>query len=213
MAHAASAHGHDEHTGHGGHHVIAKRDLTRTISILIGLTALTVGLGLLERHFAEERGIEIFGSFSVLVALAIAGVKAYFVAAYFMGLKYDRGTNLLAFVGSGIFLVIFLAFTFMDTLFRDTFEEQSAIPVDMIQAEALEAARQSEVLQPAFDAVPLVDEPDAQLFPGAASDPTMADPAASGDATPAIEDGGDEAAADAATPEPSGAAEDDTETE
>lgn len=185
MAHAA----HDHHDGHGGHHVLQKRDLLRTITILVVLTVLTVVLGLLERHFAETQGIEIFGPFSVPIALLIAGTKAYFVAAYFMGLKDDGGTNLLAFVGSGLFLVIFLAFTYADTGFRDTFEERSAVPVDAIEAEALEAAAETERIQPSFEAVPLVTEPDAGLFPSASGTP--AGDATMEDATPAIEGPGD----------------------
>jgi len=162
MAHAAHADGHEEHTGHGGHHVASPRDLVRTISILVALTALTVVLGLL-----EQNGLIHLGALSVPVALAIAGVKAYFVAAHFMALKYDGGTNLLAFVGSVVFLIIFLAFTYLDTGFRDTFEEQSATPIDQLEAELLEAQAESEALAPAFEAVPLVNEPDAGLFPNA----------------------------------------------
>ncbi|OZC03231.1 cytochrome C oxidase subunit IV family protein [Rubricoccus marinus] len=163
MAHAAHADGHDEHTGHGGHHVASPALLLRTIGILVGLTVLTVALG-----WMEQNGVIHLGAFSVPVALLIAGGKAYFVAAYFMGLKYDGGTNLLAFVGSIVFLVIFLTFTYLDTGFRDTFEEQSATPIDEIEAGILEATRESEALAPAFEAVPLVTEPDADLFPNAA---------------------------------------------
>ena len=186
MAHAAHGDGHGEHTGHGGHHVASPQLLWRTIGILVGLTVLTVGLALMERWFEEHHGIEIFGPFSVPIAILIAGTKAYFVAAYFMGLKYDGGTNLLAFVGSGVFLVIFLTFTYLDTGFRDTFEERSATPVDQIQAEVLEAQLESERLQPAFEAVPLVNEPDAGLFPNAPDASPATDPA-SPETMPAIE--------------------------
>lgn len=174
--------------------MIAKSDLIRTISILVGLTVLTVALGLLERYFEAEQGIHIFGPFSVPIALLIAGTKAYFVAAYFMGLKHDGGTNLLAFAGSVVFLIIFLSFTYLDTGFRDTFEERSAIPVDQIQQEALEAAAESERIQERFQAVPLVNEPDADLFPGEA--PAPADAMTTDDTSPAIE----------AAPEPAEAA-------
>lgn len=167
MAHAA-AHAHDD--DHGGHHLISKRDLLRTISILVVLTVVTVGLALLERYFETEHGLHIFGPFSVPIALAIALTKAYFVASYFMGLKYDGGTNLLAFVGSVVFLLIFLSFTYLDTGFRDTFEERSAIPVDEINAEVLEANAASESIQDEFKAVPLVRTPDAGLFPNAAAE-------------------------------------------
>ena len=199
MAHAAHADGHDEHTGHGAHHVASPRSLLTTISILVALTFLTVILALLERYFAEPEhgGMEIFGPFSVPIALLIAGTKVYFVAAYFMGLKYDGGTNLLAFVGSGVFLAIFLTFTFLDTGFRDTFEEQSAVPIDEIQADVLEAARTSEALTPAFEAVPLVRQPDEGLFPNAVERDANATvdttSAASAPATPAPASGAPEA--------------------
>ena len=189
MAHATAAthgDGHDEHTGHGGHHVASPQLLIKTISILAGLTILTVCLALLER-WGVEHGMEIFGPFSVPIALAIAGTKAYFVAAYFMGLKYDGGTNLLAFVASIVFLLIFLSFTYLDTGFRDTFEKQSAVPVDEIQADVLEAARENEVLRPSFEAVPLVTEPDPGLFPSADASAAPAALDASGEATPAAE--------------------------
>src|SRR5690606_26007905 len=106
MAHVDDAHAptHEEHTGHGGHHVLSRADLLRTFSILIGLTVLTVGLAFLERA-----DVLPLGGLSVPVALAIAGAKAFFVAAYFMGLKYDTGTNLLTFVGGVVFLIIFLS--------------------------------------------------------------------------------------------------------
>ena len=156
MAHAAEiSDTHVEHTGHGGHHVISKQVLFRTFGALVALTVLTVGLG-----YAERYDLVHFGSLSVPIALAIAGVKAFLVAAYFMGLKYDGGTNLLAFVGSILFLIIFLAFTFLDTLFRDTFEPSSAVPVDVINAQAMEAEARSERLQPMFEAQPLVEQPD-----------------------------------------------------
>ena len=163
MAHAAHEDGHDESTGHGAHHVASPQLLLKTIGVLVFLTILTVVLALMERS-----GWLPLGPLSVPVALLIASVKAYFVAAYFMGLKYDGGTNLLAFGGSAIFLLIFLTFTYLDTGFRDTFEEQSAVPIDEIQVEALEAARESELITPAFEAQPLVNEPDQGLFPNAA---------------------------------------------
>ena len=188
MAHAAHADGHDESTGHGAHHIASPQLLWRTIGILVVLTIVTVALALLERYFEHNHGVEIFGPFSVPIAMLIAGTKAYFVAAYFMGLKYDGGTNLLAFVGSGVFLAIFLTFTFLDTGFRDTFEERSATPVDMIQAEVLEAELESERIQERFEAVPLVNQPDAGLFPNAVDADAADGTAAADDATPAIVD-------------------------
>ena len=162
---------HEEHTGHGGHHVASPRLLLMTFGGLVFLTVLTVVLAL-----AERADIVPLGPLSVPVALAIAGAKAYLVAAFFMALKYDGGTNLIAFVGSGVFLVIFLAFTYLDTGFRDTFEEESAVPVDVIEAEALELEAEQERLLPSYEASQeaLVQRPDSLLFPNAPTAPAAA---------------------------------------
>ena len=200
--------GHTEHTGHGGHHVFDGRTLKVTFGILVALTILTVVLAFFERGEIDIFGLGIpvpeipFGPLSVPVALGIASVKAYFVAANFMGLKHDGGTNLIAFVGSIVFVCIFLGITFLDFGFRDTFEELSAVPADVLEVGELEAAAETEAIQEAFDAVPLVNEnPDPSLFGGAAVDPepTMAAPQAPVDApdgTPAIDGSASEPAAD-----------------
>lgn len=167
MAHdSAHSDGHEEHTGHGGHHVFSDTILKKTFGILVGLTLLTVVLALWERGFANVFGLEFtfphlpLGWLSVPVALAIAGTKAYFVAAYFMGLKHDSGSNLLVFVSSLIFLVIFFAFTWLDFAFRGTFEEMSAIPADVLEADAV-AAEESQI---EVDGESLLGRPDPALF-------------------------------------------------
>ena len=160
----STPHDHDAHNGHGTHHVLERPMLIRTFAALVGLTILTVGLALLERA-----DILPLGGLSVPVALAIAGVKATFVAANFMGLKSDfrhgGGSNVLAFIGSVVFLVIFLSFTYLDTGFRDTFQEVSATPIDIQEDEALVLeARQAE-LDARTQAPPLVAPADTLLFP------------------------------------------------
>jgi cytochrome c oxidase subunit 4 len=162
MTDDAHAPTHEEHTGHGAHHVLSRLDLVKTFSVLVALTILTVALALLERAHVIP-----LGALSVPVALAIAGAKATFVAAYFMGLKYDGGTNLLAFVGGTVFLVIFLSFTYLDTGFRDTFEEQSAVPVDVLRAEEAALLEQQERLLETATPPPFVALPDTALFPNA----------------------------------------------
>ena len=115
-----------DENGHKGHHINQPNVLIRTILLLVALTILTVGFAL-----AERAGILPLGGLSVPIALAIAGTKATFVAMYFMGLKYDGGTNALAFVAGIVFLAVFLSFTYLDTGFRDVFEPGSAVPIDM----------------------------------------------------------------------------------
>ena len=201
MAHTAAepGDGHEEHTGHGGHHVFSDTVLKRTFFVLVGLTFLTVILALFERGFGDFFGYTVtfpripFGPLSVPIALGIAGVKAYVVAAYFMGLKYERGTNVLVFVGSLVFLVIFFAFTFLDFAFRDSFEELSAVPTDVLEAEALVADEEQAAIQEALDAAPLVVQPDPDLFEdpeGPAGPATGAAPveAVPGEAGPAVID-------------------------
>lgn len=196
MAHAAADHsdGHEEHTGHGGHHVFSAYILKRTFAILVGLTILTVFLALWERGFADVFGLQFeypelpLGWLSVPVALAIAGTKVYFVASYFMGLKYEKGTNLLIFIGSFVFLVIFFAFTFLDFAFRDSFEELSAIPADVLEEEAILA----EENQVEIDNATLVAQPDPVLFgtPESPAGPADGEPveAIPGEAGPAVTD-------------------------
>lgn len=186
MAHDSHSDGFEDHTGHGGHHVFSDTILKRTFFILVGLTVLTVVLALWERGFANVFGLELeypalpVGGLSVPLALGIAGTKAYFVAAYFMGLKYDKGSSLLVFVASGVFLLIFFGITYLDFAFRDTFEEQSAITTDVLEAQALEAQAADEAIADEFDAAPLVLEPDPDLFgtPPAAAPAEGAAPAA-----------------------------------
>ena len=180
MAHDTHTEGHAE--GHH-HHVFEASMLKKTFGILVGLTVLTVVLALWERGFANIFGLELeypalpLGWLSVPVALAIAGTKVYWVASRFMGLKEEGGTNVLVFVGSTVFLVIFFGFTFLDFAFRDTFEELSAVPTDVLEEEALEAEAIGTEIADDFDAAPLVIEtPDSDLFQGRPAAPA-ADPA------------------------------------
>ncbi len=197
MSHPTDAHAdtHVEHTGHGAHHVLSVSTLLRTIGALVALTVLTVGLAL-----AERAGWLPLGPFSVPVALAIAGAKAALVAMFFMGLKYDTGANRVAFVGSLVFLAIFLVFTYLDTGFRDTFEEASAVTVDVIEADALALAGRDSLIQEAILPQTLVSAPDTLLLPQAQTDPAGA--ASAQPAAPATPAAGAAAPA-AASPDPS----------
>ena len=169
---AEQADGHDENTGHGTHHVFSDTMLKTTFAILVSLTILTVVLALMERGYGIFFGYRFpmphveFGALSVPLALAIASVKAYFVVGNFMGLKHDSPTYRLIFLGTLVFLLIFFSFTFLDFRFRNTFEELSAVPVDIEAEEVLAAQETQENIQAAFDAAPLVERADSLLFEG-----------------------------------------------
>ncbi len=186
MADHAHTEGHTEHTGHGGHHVFDAATLKKTFGILVGLTILTVVLALWERGFANVFGLELtypalpVGWLSVPLALGIAGTKVYWVASRFMGLKYEGGTNTLVFLGSASFLLVFFAFTYLDFAFRDTFEELSAVPTDVLEEEVLQAQEAQTGIADEFEAAPLVNTPDPDLFGIPAADPVPADAPAVG---------------------------------
>ncbi len=59
------------------------------------------------------------GAGNVIIAMAIATAKASLVVLFFMGLKYDKKFNAIAFLSSLIFLGLFLAFTLLDVNTRE----------------------------------------------------------------------------------------------
>ena len=73
---------------------------------------------------------------------------------------------------------MFFAFTYLDFAFRGTFEELSAVPTDVLEEEALEAQTIQTEIEDQFNAVPLVNDPDPDLFgaPASAADAVDAEP-------------------------------------
>ena len=87
------------------HHVSSPQQLLGIFAALLALTGLTVG--------AAQYS---FGDLDVWVALGIAGVKAFLVAAYFMHLRYDKPLNALLLVFSIVVVVLFLGVTLSDII-------------------------------------------------------------------------------------------------
>ncbi len=87
------------------HHVSSPAQLLGVFVGLLVLTAATIA--------ASEFP---FGDFDVWVALGIAGVKAFLVAAYFMHLRYDKPLNAMLLIFSIIVVVLFLGVTLSDTV-------------------------------------------------------------------------------------------------
>ena len=56
-----------------------------------------------------------FGSYDVLIVMLIATVKATLVGMFFMHLIYDKPFNIIMFVGSFVFLALFIIFTISDS--------------------------------------------------------------------------------------------------
>ncbi len=87
-----------------GPHVLPSSVLLRTAVALIALTALTVATSRLD-----------LGTFNLVVALAIACLKASVVALFFMHLKYENRFQLVVLAASLLFAVLLVSFVVFDT--------------------------------------------------------------------------------------------------
>lgn len=76
-----------------------------TIIALFVLTAITVWIAAFD-----------FGSnfVNLMIAMAIATVKATLVVLFFMHLRWEKGMNALVFLSSVFFVGVFMLFTFLD---------------------------------------------------------------------------------------------------
>jgi cytochrome c oxidase subunit 4 len=93
---------HDEH--HGVGHVVPFKILLGVFLALTALTVITVVASLFD-----------FGEFNLIVALAIAVVKASVVVLFFMHLLWDKPFNAIVFVGCLIFVGLFISLALLDT--------------------------------------------------------------------------------------------------
>ena len=100
------------------HHILPLSLYLGIGSILIFLTVVTVYAASID-----------FGAYNLLIAMAIAAVKASLVALYFMHLKYDNKLYLLLFLSAITFLAIFIVITMFDTLRRGDIYEIKSGPI------------------------------------------------------------------------------------
>lgn len=97
------AHGGGEH----GHHVVPMKVYFGVFGALLFLTVVTVAVAQVD-----------LGPMNMLVAMLVATVKASFVCAFFMQLKYDEKLNTIIFVFGLIFVALFFLFTLLDVFSR-----------------------------------------------------------------------------------------------
>jgi cytochrome c oxidase subunit 4 len=97
------------HAAGGEHkpHVLPLRIYLAVAAGLLSLTWLTVWVSYFD-----------IGAFNVVVAMAVATIKASLVTLFFMHLKYDERFNALVFVSAFAFLSLFFVFTLADTARR-----------------------------------------------------------------------------------------------
>lgn len=98
----AEAHGHG--VEHGLSHVTPVRLLVGVFALLMVLTAITVGATL----------VDLGPRLNLILAMFIATVKAGLVVTYFMHLRWDRPFNTLVFLGSLLFVSLFISMTLLD---------------------------------------------------------------------------------------------------
>ncbi|MEM1127118.1 MAG: cytochrome C oxidase subunit IV family protein [Bacteroidota bacterium] len=104
-----------------------KKVLYRVFGGLVFLTVLTVATA--KADFGPLNFIHI------PLALGIAGAKTFLVVMFFMALKYDNPVNLLTFLTSVVFVVIFITFTLFDTVFRGDMDNVETRTVMELQVE------------------------------------------------------------------------------
>jgi cytochrome c oxidase subunit IV len=78
------------------------------------LFAVFVALALLTVLTVAASGVN-FGEFNLVIALAIAVIKASLVLLFFMHLLWDKPFNAIVFVGCLIFVGLFISLTLLDT--------------------------------------------------------------------------------------------------
>jgi len=88
---------------HGAHHVCTQQLFAKIFASLLVLTTLTVVASRFD-----------FGGFNMIIAMAIAALKASLVMSVFMHMRWDTAINNIAFLSSLIFLALLILFTLAD---------------------------------------------------------------------------------------------------
>jgi cytochrome c oxidase subunit 4 len=99
-------HGDGNHE-HGKHHIIPISVYVGVLLILLVGTVITVAVAQVD-----------FGAMNTVIAMLVATVKASFVLAFFMHLKYDNLLNRVIFGSGFFFLMLLIAFSAADIFTR-----------------------------------------------------------------------------------------------
>jgi cytochrome c oxidase subunit IV len=99
-------------------HITPLRVYLTVAATLLVLTAITVKISLID-----------LGGWNLVVALAVATLKATLVALFFMHLLYDKKIYMIVFGVGIVFLAVFIALTMFDTLERGAVNPIEAGPI------------------------------------------------------------------------------------
>jgi len=100
-------------------HVLPIRTYLGVAAALLVLTATTVWVA----------GHD-YGEWNLIVAMAVAVVKATLVVLFFMHLLYDKKVYGLVFIASILFLGVFIVLTMFDTMRRDDLYDYVEKPIN-----------------------------------------------------------------------------------
>lgn len=92
-----------------GHHISSDKFLWAVAGALFFLTLVTVGVHYLALPYP----------WSILVAMAVAVMKATLVALFFMNLYWDERFNSMLLVTSLVFVGLLVALSMLDVFFRE----------------------------------------------------------------------------------------------
>ncbi|MHC5065418.1 MAG: cytochrome C oxidase subunit IV family protein [Planctomycetota bacterium] len=115
-SHAAQAN-ETAHDDHSGHHVCSFQLFAGVFFALLILTIVTVAVSRFD-----------FGGFNMIIAMAIAAVKASLVMSIFMHMRWDTAINNIAFLSSILFLSLLFLFTLADYTTRGDTDPILATP-------------------------------------------------------------------------------------
>lgn len=104
---------------HSHHHILPLKVYLGIGAALLFLTFVTV-----------EVSLHDFGGFNIVIALAIASIKALLVAFFFMHLWYDNKLFFIAFTVCLLCLTVFIVLTMFDTARRGDIEELRVKPIN-----------------------------------------------------------------------------------
>ena len=113
-----SDHGHSDD---GFAHPMPIPVLLAVFFALVVLTIITVGQASFD-----------FGSFDVAIVMFIATIKASLVMAFFMHLAFDKPFNVIVFLGSFVFVALFVIFTLSDS--RLTADAMEPVVEEVVEA-------------------------------------------------------------------------------
>jgi cytochrome c oxidase subunit 4 len=115
-----SAHSHTD-DGHDFAHPMPVPVLLAVFFALVFLTIVTVAQASFD-----------FGNWDVAIVMGIATIKAALVMAFFMHLAFDKPFNVIVFLGSFVFVALFVIFTLSDS--RLTADAMEPVVEEVVEA-------------------------------------------------------------------------------